>query len=283
MPKHHSANAPRLAQVFWPLSTQPSPAAFRAAPRADAGEVAAGVGLGPALAPDLVARRHRRQEARLLRVGAVLEHGRREQEDAVLAHPLRRPGAVVLLLEDEPLEDADVAAAVLGRPADDGPAVVEHGALPGAVGLEAVGRIERGERVGRDVRLQPGPGLGPEGLVLGAEGQVHGGRESRTAASGLPRCPGVPARLSRPSARGWCATRVRTKKSTTSRTMAASSGASPRVDEPVAALGHDHQLVRDAVGPEVPGQLLGLLGVDDLVVVRGVEDAGRADRRARRT
>ena len=31
MPKHHSANAPRLAQVFWPLSTQPSPAALRVA------------------------------------------------------------------------------------------------------------------------------------------------------------------------------------------------------------------------------------------------------------
>ena len=141
--------------------------------RADAGQVAAGVGLGPALAPDLVAGRHRREVARLLRLGPVLEHGRGEEEDAVLAHPLGRPGPVVLLLEDEPLEDADVAPAVLGRPAHHRPAVLEHGVLPGAVRLEAFGRIEGGEGVGGDVRGQPRPRLGPEGLLLGAEGQVH--------------------------------------------------------------------------------------------------------------
>ena len=182
MPKHHSAKAPRLAHVFWPLRIQPSPAVSRAGAGADAGQVAAGVGLGPALAPDLVAGRHRREVARLLLLGPVLEHGRGEQEDAVLAHPLRRPGPVVLLLEDEPLEDADVAPAVLGGPADHRPAVLEHGALPGAVGLEALGRIEGGEGVGGDVRGQPGPRLGPEGLVLGAEGQVHG-------AANLPQRP----------------------------------------------------------------------------------------------
>ena len=31
-----------------------------------------------------------------------------------------------------------------------------------------------GRGSGRDVRLEPGPGLGPEGLLLGREGQVHG-------------------------------------------------------------------------------------------------------------
>ena len=31
MPKHHSAKAPRLAQVFCPLSSQPSPVAVRTA------------------------------------------------------------------------------------------------------------------------------------------------------------------------------------------------------------------------------------------------------------
>ena len=31
MPKHHSAKAPRLAQVFWPVSSQPSPSPLRTA------------------------------------------------------------------------------------------------------------------------------------------------------------------------------------------------------------------------------------------------------------
>ena len=66
MPKHQSAKAPRLAHVFWPLRIQPSPRRVARGARADAGQVAAGVGLGPALAPDLVARRHRREVARLL-------------------------------------------------------------------------------------------------------------------------------------------------------------------------------------------------------------------------
>ena len=135
------------------------------------------------------------QEARLLGLGPVLEHGRGEQEDAVLAHPGGGPGPVVLLLEDEPLEDPDVAPAVLGRPADDRPAVLEHGALPGPVGLEALGRIERGEGLGRDVRRQPGPGLGPEGLCSGLKVRSMAQRISH---SGSRRCQG--RRRSRPRA-----------------------------------------------------------------------------------
>ena len=191
--------------------------------RADAGQVAAGVGLGPALAPDLVAGRHRREVARLLGLGPVLEHGGGEQEDAVLAHPLRGPGAVVLLLEDEPFEDPDVAPAVFDRPAHHRPAVLEEGVLPGAVGLEAFGGIERRQGAGRHVRGQPGPGLGAEGLLLGAEGQVHD-------AGNLPQRP---RRCQRPGqampGRGWCCTRMRTKKPTTASTIALSEGTSPFV------------------------------------------------------
>ncbi len=168
--------------------------------RADAGEVAAGVGLGPALAPDLVAGRHRREIAGLLGLGPVLEHGGGEQEDAVLAHPLGGPGPVVLLLEDEPLEEPEVAAAVLDRPADHGPAVLEHRVLPGPVGLEAVGRIERGEGVGRDVRSSQARASARKASFSGEKVRSTA-RESGTAAAGLPRC-GAPERvLSRGSSR----------------------------------------------------------------------------------
>ena len=53
------------------------------------------------------ARGHARQQRVLLLLGAEGEQRRREQEDAVLRHPLRPAGAVVLLLEGEPLPDAD--------------------------------------------------------------------------------------------------------------------------------------------------------------------------------
>ena len=98
-------------------------------------------------------------------------------------------GAVVLLFEHQPLEDAEVASAVLDRPADDGPAVLVHGALPGAVRLEALRRIERGEGLGWDVRRQPRPGLGAERLLFGAEGQVHG---VANLAQGRGPCQGGP-------------------------------------------------------------------------------------------
>ena len=82
----------------------------------DAGEVAARVGLRPALAPRLLAGRHLGQDAVLLLLRAELEDRRREQEDAVLRDALRRAGGVVLLLEDQPLPQARLAAAVLAGP-----------------------------------------------------------------------------------------------------------------------------------------------------------------------
>src|SRR6185437_15664388 len=159
-----------------------------------------GIGLGPALAPDLLAGRHRWQVPRLLRLRTVLEHGGREEEDAVLADAFRRADAVVLLIH-EPLEDADVPSAVLDGPADHGPSIVIHGALPGPVGLEAFRRIEGREGNGRDVGLQPGPGFGPERLVLGAEGQVHGAANLAQGPApcqgGRAACPPPPPRVSR--------------------------------------------------------------------------------------
>src|SRR5262249_7161350 len=81
-------------------------------PRGDAGQVAARLGLRPALAPGLLPIRHLRQEAVLLGGRAELEERRREQEDPVLGDPLRRAGPVVLLLEDQPFPQAGVATAV---------------------------------------------------------------------------------------------------------------------------------------------------------------------------
>src|ERR1700733_4726699 len=107
MPKHHSANAPRLAHVFWPLSTQPSPAASR-----DARERMPARSL-PASGSD--------QPWHQISSPDALGQGGGEEEDAVRADARGRRGGGVLLFEDEPFEDAEVAPAVLVRPAHDGP------------------------------------------------------------------------------------------------------------------------------------------------------------------
>ena len=112
-------------------------------PALDAGEVGAGVGLGPALAPQVLGRRHPGQEAGLLLVGAELEDGRGEQEDAVLGDPLGTARPVVLLLEDQPLPQRGAPAAVLLGPRHDRPPGLEELLLPLDVQGEALRRVAR--------------------------------------------------------------------------------------------------------------------------------------------
>ena len=138
----------------------------------DGSQVAAGVGLRPPLAPEVLGRGHAGQDAVLLLLGTELEQRGCEQEDPVLRDPLGTPGAVVLLLEDEPLEQGGLTAAVLPGPRHHGPAGVEELALPFPVQGEAGGRVSRGQPAG-DVGLQPGPGLGAERLLLLGPGEVQ--------------------------------------------------------------------------------------------------------------
>ena len=194
-PKIQSAKAPREHHVFCPLSTHDptSPPAPRGA-AADGGEVAAGVGLGPALAPDLPARRHGGEIAGLLLRRSELEQRGGQEEDAVLAHTGGRRRPVVLLLEDQPLEEPHAPASVLLGPRHHRPPGVVHDPLPGPVGLEARGGVERGKRAGParragSVGLEPRPHLGAELLLLGREPEVHGllhAGESDTPPGTLP-------------------------------------------------------------------------------------------------
>ena len=167
------------------LARQP-PAAVRVVARRlrlDAGEVAARVRLRPALAPRLLARRHRGQDAVLLFVGAELEDRRREQEDAVLGDPLRRAGAVVLLFEDEPLPQARVAPAVRRGPRHHGVARVEQRAFPFEVRGEArrACRPTGGGHAAHSLRATPG--CRAEGLFGGAEREVHEGADASGVAA----------------------------------------------------------------------------------------------------
>jgi hypothetical protein len=69
---------------------------------------------------------------------AELEHGRREEEDAVLGHALGRTRGVVLLFEDQPLPQGRFPAAVLARPRHHRVLGVEEGPLPLEVRGEAL-------------------------------------------------------------------------------------------------------------------------------------------------
>ena len=62
------------------------------------------VWLRPALRPNFVAARHRRNKPLFLLGSAVLHQGGAEQKDAVLVNPQRRSRSVVLFLENEPLD-----------------------------------------------------------------------------------------------------------------------------------------------------------------------------------
>ncbi len=182
-PNRWVQNAPRVVQVFWPSSTQP-PSTLR--PRlVIAGQVAAGVGLGPALAPQVLGPCHAGQDVVLLLLRPEFEDGRRQQEDAVLRDPLRTAGPVVLLLEQQPLPQRRIATAVGLGPRHDRPPVLEQQPLPLEMCRESLGGVAR-RQTGRHVGLEPGAGLGPEGLFVVAPGQVHVASESDGPSDSVP-------------------------------------------------------------------------------------------------
>ena len=163
--------APGLLAVQDPLR----PVVGQHRPASDPGQVTAGIGLGPSLGPDIDAGRHPGQEAELLRLGPYFDDRRAEQEDPVLVDPSGRTGPVVLLFEDQPFDVVGAAAAVLLGPGDRRPAALVQLGLPGPVLLEALSGVEGGQRLGRDMRLEPGPSLLAKGLFVGGVGEVHAG------------------------------------------------------------------------------------------------------------
>ena len=139
--------------------------------RLERGEVGAGVGLGEALAPDLVAGEDRPEEPVLLLARAPDHQRRAAEQDAQHVGRERRPGAAELLEEDRRLGQRRAAPAVLGRPVDRRPAALVHPALevapPGVVGL-LVRRLRPGIVGGEPVAQ-----LVAEGELGLREGQVH--------------------------------------------------------------------------------------------------------------
>ena len=115
--KMWSARWPADVQIFWPLITHSSPSSTAA--QAEVAEVGAGVGLGVALAPGVLAGEDARQVVLLLLVGAPLQQRVAEHLDAehVVGAAGRHAGLGELLGDDHLLERRQPGAAVLVGPA----------------------------------------------------------------------------------------------------------------------------------------------------------------------
>ena len=147
-------------------------------PGAQAGQVAAGVGLAHAQAPADLGPQRGQGVARLLLLGAPVEDGRGDDGQALGVAAAGDAEAGELLEVHHLLHRGGVAAAVLGGPARHQPAVVEQLALPGPRPLGDVGRGPHPLGAfggGREVRLHPGPQLAAKRLGLLVVVQAHGG------------------------------------------------------------------------------------------------------------
>ena len=148
---------------------------------AQAREVAAGVGLGKALAPQFVGAKDARQVTALLLVAAPVDEARTEQVEAARPWQNRGAGADILLVEDDLLHEARTTAAIFLGPRDPDPARGVHRLLPldalfqyRAVGGDAlVGRVVDAN-LGRQVGLEPAAELAAECRMLRAVGKIHG-------------------------------------------------------------------------------------------------------------
>jgi hypothetical protein len=161
-------------------------------------EIRARIGLGVALAPDLLAGQDLLEVPLLLRVGAVRDDRRAGHPEAEDVERRRRPMEHQLLVEEELLHPREPAAAVLLRPREpEEPGLVE---LPLPVPAEIVELgprhlADHGARgpVRREVGGEPRSHLGAEGLLLGSEPEIHRSSGARNRAT--------PVYSTRPAAR----------------------------------------------------------------------------------
>src|SRR5206468_1303053 len=165
------------------LPVQHPPAVLALGARAQAGEVAARIWLAESLAEDQVAAEDPIDVLVLLPLSAVSQKRRGEKRHAEPAEDLWRAGASHLLLVYRLHHRRGPAAARHFRPAELQPSgLVEH-ALPAAlevlVIVLAIAAHPTVTPLGRQVLVEPGPDLFPEGLLFLREAEIHDSQISR--------------------------------------------------------------------------------------------------------
>ena len=150
---------------------------------AQAGDVGSAGGLGEQLAPDVFARRQRRQIAPLVILGGERHHGRAAHAVTDDEHARELAERALFLLPDHALDRGRAASAIFLRPVQAGPARLGLLLLPGLCHFQDVGALERAAaergffqfilillgRVGRD----PGLRLGTERGFLRGVIEIH--------------------------------------------------------------------------------------------------------------
>ena len=160
-----------MVQTFWPVTFQ-APFDFTARVLSEA-RSEPDSGSREALAPDLLAREDRLQEALLLLVGAVGDHDRAAHDQAQHVGGRGHPLAGQLLVEDRLLDQRRALAAELLGPGESRPAGIVHLLLPGAAELElGLDRRPRGRGPGWFSSSQLAHLVAEGGLGLGQR-QVH--------------------------------------------------------------------------------------------------------------
>jgi hypothetical protein len=146
------------------------------------GEIAAGIGLRIALAPQLVGAEDARQVPPLLLFGPPVNKRRAQQVQRARRRQNRRTGGKIFLVEDHLLHKAGAPAAIFLGPGDPDPAGGVHCLLPCNALFERLpvrcdplisGIVDAD--LSRQVTFEPAPELGTECGVLGAAGEIHGG------------------------------------------------------------------------------------------------------------
>jgi hypothetical protein len=144
------------------------------------GEIAAGVGLGITLAPQLVGAEDTRQVALLLFLGAPMDKGRAQQVQCAGCRQDRGASAEIFFVENHLLHKTGAAAAILGGPGNSDPARGVHRLLPGDALFERL-TVRRDALVGgivdadlrRQMGLEPMTEFNPKFCVLRAVGEIH--------------------------------------------------------------------------------------------------------------
>ena len=159
------------------------------------GEIRAGVGLGIALTPDLIARQNFRQESLLLILGSKMDQRRTEQSFTDMSHTTGPPGPSVFFVKNHLLSQRATATAHTLWPTHSDPTGLAEQPFPGVAFLEERVFVAGPTTTPHDLELtlqvsfEPAGHLSAKSLIFFGESSVQSGDLRRGSMSGREATP----------------------------------------------------------------------------------------------